>query len=196
MVFAGIVLIFLTLMLLSPIRVRVWAKAMPVCAALHITITLLWFLKWDMRFQINILREPYFSAFLQRRNGALIRLRSKKKNQKRQVSLLPLILRIVRIQRLHLGVTLGLADDPALSVLLCGILQKLLQTVVYAVTVSTKIIRTNVKADVSCRPDFTADTLRVDLECMASAVPAHIIVAACVKRQSKHKGAMTNAASD
>jgi hypothetical protein len=169
---------------------------MPVCAAQYITIKLLWFLKWDMRFQINILREPYFSAFLQRRNGALIRLRSKKKNQKRQVSLLPLILRIVRIQRLHLGVTLGLADDPALSVLLCGILQKLLQTAVYAVTVSTKIIRTNVKADVSCRPDFTADTLRVDLECMASAVPAHIIVAACVKRQSKHKGAMTNAASD
>ncbi len=195
-IFAGIVLGLLILILLSPIRVQVWAKAMPVCATLYITITLLWFLKWNMRFQINILREPFLSAFWQRRNGAFVRLQSKGKNKKRRASPLPLILKIVRLQRIRLGVTLGLEGDPAKSAVLCGVLQKFLQTAVHAVAAYTEIIKTNAEVNIFCQPDFTADMLRLDLECMASVIPAHIIVAACEKRRLNHKGAMTNAASD
>ncbi len=139
------------------------------------------------KLEINILREPYLTVRLYHGGETpriLWRVGEKKARTGRMNLPLKEIWRHVRLHKLHVNGELGIYDDAFWTVMLCGVLFALLQSVLVYACAEKEPFALQVKV----MPAFSTDCLRLNLEGIAGCPPIHIISAILIWHLKNRKG--------
>ena len=143
--------------------------------------------KLKYKLEINILREPYLTIRLHHGEEAprvLWRAGEKKARTRRMKLPLQEVWRHVRLHKLHVNGELGIYDDAFWTVMLCGVLFALLQSLLVYACAAKEPSALQVKV----LPAFSTDCLRLNLEGIAGCPPIHIIIAILIWHLKNRKG--------
>lgn len=122
------------------------------------------------RFRIHLLEEPMLSVEYLHPNGQIRRIEKSEPTKKDRVNPLTILHR-VRFRSLRMNWQIGVADAPALTAILAGLLGALTQEA------AAFVFRDNRQdaAIVHAEPAFDRDVCFFSLSGIATALPAHII---------------------
>ncbi len=162
------VLLFLVLLLAMPVIASIYARFSPKGGIVFATLYLFGVIPIPLRLRIRLLSAPYLSLQFGKHNFPLL---SHKKRT-------PIDPRILRMERIDLGITVGIENDGARTVQALGTLQ-ILSTMLLPLYFA--------KTNVTVHPSYTHGVLRLNVRVIGLIYPLFFLRSLCISKRNKAK---------